>query len=497
MMHTVVGIDLGTQSLKIVFYDFQAREIVASESSPLELHQEDDGTAEQKAHWWLNALHDALGRIDPAVRRTALAVGVSGQQHGFVPLDAGGEVLAPVKLWCDTSTVRECDEIMHAFGGRQACIEQVGNPIAPGYTASKIRWLANHRRKEYDRLDSILLPHDYLNFFLTGEKVMEAGDASGTGLLDIRQRKWSGEMIRAVDRERDLAECLPEVRLDGGAIGVISERAAESTGLPAGIPVSSGGGDNMMGAIGTGNVSQGKVTMSLGTSGTVYAYSDHPVIDADGEIAAFCSSTGGWLPLLCTMNCTVTTELMRGLLGAGITEFEAQVSSAPRGASGVITLPFFNGERTPDLPRARACIVGLDGANIRPRNLLRSAMEGATFALRYGIEKLQHLDLSADEILLTGGGANSATWRQVVADVCDAPVTVLEQDEGASFGAALQALAVVEGVAPDELQMLCDRHLTRNESLSCEPDQPAVSFYSEAYQAYQAAVRAISPLYTG
>jgi xylulokinase len=163
----------------------------------------------------------------------------------------------------------------------------------------------------------------------------------------------------------------------------------------------------------------------------------------------------------------------------------------------VITLPFFNGERTPDLPRARACIVGLDGANIRPRNLLRSAMEGATFALRYGIEKLQHLDLSADEILLTGGGANSATWRQVVADVCDAPVTVLEQDEGASFGAALQALAVVEGVAPDELQMLCDRHLTRNESLSCEPDQPAVSFYSEAYQAYQAAVRAISPLYTG
>ena len=250
----------------------------------------------------------------------------------------------------------------------------------------------------------------------------------------------------------------------------------------------------MMGAIGTGNVSPGKVTMSLGTSGTVYAYSDRPVIDPRGEIAAFCSSNGGWLPLMCTMNCTVTTELMRGVLGADIAAFEAAVSGAPRGADGVITLPFFNGERTPNLPRAKACVVGLDSHNTKRENLLRSALEGATFALRYGVDRLQTLGITADEIVLTGGGVGSATWRQVVADVCDAPVTVLAQDEGAGFGAALQALAALEG--EDDLQALADAHLARDDALCCEPGGSAVDFYNEAYARYRKAVDAITPLYT-
>jgi xylulokinase len=494
-MKTVVGIDLGTQSLRAIFYDFTERKLVASASAALDLYQDEEGAAEQQAHWWLNVLIEVMGKVDSDIRASAVAVGVSGQQHGFVPLSRSGEVLAPVKLWCDTSTITECDEIMDAFGGRQRCLDETGNLILAGYTASKIRWFAKQSSGLYDQLDCILLPHDYLNFFLTGERCMEAGDASGTGLLDIRNRSWSTRMLRAVDPERDLAECLPSLRTQVGVIGRIRKKAAEKTGLPEGIPVSTGGGDNMMGAIGTGNVGNGKITMSLGTSGTVYACTDQAVIDPRGEIAAFCSSTGAWLPLMCTMNCTVTTELMRGMLKADIADFEAQVSHSPPGAEGVITLPFFNGERTPNLPRAKACIVGLDSHNTRPENLLRSALEGATFALKYGVDRLCDLGVAAEEILLTGGGMGSATWRQVVADICDAPVTVLEQDEGASFGAALQALCVAEGGGGSDLQQLVGNHLTRNEELCCEPAKSSVNFYKEAYRAYQDAFSTITPLY--
>lgn len=495
-MKTVVGIDLGTQSLKVVFYDFDSREIVASQSAALDLYQNDKGAAEQQAHWWLNALTEVMGKIDADIRSSAVAVGVSGQQHGFVPMGKSGDVLAPVKLWCDTSTVAECDQITTAYGGPQKCIDEVGNLIVPGFTASKVRWFANEGGSLYDQLHAIMLPHDYLNYYLTGERCMEAGDASGTGFLNIHNRSWSSDMLKAIDPNRDLSECLPPIRTESGAIGHIHAEAARITGLPEGIPVSTGGGDNMMGAIGTGNVSPGKVTMSLGTSGTVYAYSDKPVIDPRGEIAAFCSSTGGWLPLMCTMNCTVTTELMRGIMGADLASFEAQVSSAPRGADGVITLPFFNGERTPNLPRAKACIIGLDAQNTGPENLLRSAMEGATFALRYGVDRMRELGIEASEICLTGGGAGSLTWRRVVADVCNTPVTVLEQDEGASFGAALQALGLLEGCETGDFQQLVDAHLTRNEALCCEPKASAVSFYNESFANYQQAVNAITPLYS-
>jgi len=494
-MKTVVGIDLGTQSLKVVFYDFKAREIVASESAALDLYQNDYGAAEQQTHWWLNALTKVMAKIDTGIRSSAVAVGVSGQQHGFVPLGKTGEVLAPVKLWCDTSTVAECDQITKAYGSPQKCLDEVGNLILPGYTASKVRWFSNEGGSLYDQLDCIMLPHDYLNYYLTGERCMEAGDASGTGFLNIRERSWSSEMLSAIDPDRDLSECLPPIRTEAGIMGYIHAEASRKTGLTEGIPVSTGGGDNMMGAIGTGNVSPGKVTMSLGTSGTVYAYSEQPVIDPRGEIAAFCSSTGGWLPLMCTMNCTVTTELMRGIMGADIASFELQVSSAPRGSDGVITLPFFNGERTPNLPRAKACIVGLDAQNTRPENLLRSAMEGATFALRYGVDRLRDLGINASEICLTGGGAGSLTWRRAVSDVCNAPVTVLEQDEGASFGAALQALSVLDGCEPNDFQQLVDKHLTRNEALCCEPKSSAVNFYNETFANYRQAVRTITPLY--
>ena len=493
-MTTVLGIDIGTQSVKAVFYDFEARRISSIGSAPLDLHQTDDGVAEQRAEWWVEALRKATASVERSVRQSVVAIGVSGQQHGFVPIDRSGEVLTPVKLWCDTSTSAECDRIMEAFGGREACIAEAGNPVLPGYTASKIRWFRDAHPDLYARMDTILLPHDYLNFHLTGERCMEAGDASGTGFLEIRTRDWSGKMLRAIDPDRDLRECLPEVRLDNGPIGTLSADAAQDIGLPAGMPVAIGGGDNMMGAIGTGNVTPGVVTISLGTSGTVYAYSDRPVIDRDGDVAAFCSSTGGWLPLLCTMNCTVGTELVRQMLGIDIASLELQLAAARRGAGGIITVPFFNGERTPNLPQAKACITGLDARNTRPENLIRSVVEGATFALRHGLERLTELGIDAEEVVLTGGGAKSGTWRQIVADVCNAPVTVLKNEEGAAFGAALQALAMLEGDSTD-IRDVVKQHLQRDTEQCCDPDPSSSSFYSEAYGKYQNAVLQVAALY--
>jgi xylulokinase len=493
-VNTVLGIDLGTQSLKVLFYDADRLEVVATGTAPLDLHRADGGVAEQHAEWWLQALREALLRVDPEVRESARSVAVSGQQHGFVAIDKADRVLSPVKLWCDTSTGKQCADISRDFGGFDACIREVGNPILAGYTASKVRWLRDARPQDYEKLDGILLPHDYLNLVLTGERCMEMGDASGTGFLDIRKRAWSAEMLRAIDPDRDLAACLPFPRSNNQAIGTVRRDIADELGIPAGIPVAIGGGDNMMGAIGTGSVRPGNMTMSLGTSGTVYAHADEPIIDADGEIAAFCSSTGGWLPLLCTMNCTVATELMRDLLGADLAAFEQQIGSAPRGSGGVLTLPFFNGERTPNLPHARGCIVGLDSGNTRPENLLRSAVEGATFALKAGIDKLGTLGVAAEDIVVTGGGSKSPAWRQIVADICNLPVTVYRQDEGAAFGAALQALQLIEPGA--DIADIVDAHLTRDEARCCEPRPAAVDDYADAYRGYRAAVEAVTPLYS-
>ena len=350
---------------------------------------------------------------------------------------------------------------------------------------------------KYQRLHTILLPHDYLNFYLTGERFMERGDASGTGLFDIYKREWSSKILDAIDAERDLGACLPPLRRSEEMVGMLSSERASQLGLPVNTPVATGGGDNMMGAIGTGNVRSGVLTMSLGTSGTVYAYSDQPVVDPECAIAAFCSSTNGWLPLICTMNCTASTELMRKLMDAGLPEFEKEISLAPIGANGVITLPFFAGERTPDLPNAKACIMGLDANNSTRANLLRSTVEGATFGLRFGVDAFRRLGIDVHEIRLTGGGARSACWRQMVADICQAPVVVLEQDEGAAFGAALQALWALENSAGNlvDIGEITDAHLDQDHIKGCKPNPVAAAAYNAIYSEYRRALSAVTRYY--
>jgi xylulokinase len=491
-MTSVLGIDIGTQSVKAVVYDAEAKECVEAAAAPLDLYQTSAGVAEQLSEWWVTALQEALEQIDPQVRQRICAIGVSGQQHGFVPLGESGEVLAPIKLWCDTSTAFECEAIMTEFGGSDRCIEEIGNPLLPGYTASKVRWLKEAHPDLYDRMTCILLPHDYINYYLTGERCMEAGDASGTGFLDVRSRQWSQKMLQVVDSSRDLRECLPEVELENVAIGGLLPRVAKELGLAPDIPVSIGGGDNMMAAIATGNVEPGIVTMSLGTSGTVYGYSGEVVVDPVGEFAAFCSSTGGWLPLVCTMNCTVATELLRDLFKLDLSGFEASLMAAKPGAGGVITVPYFNGERTPNLPAARACMLGMDSDNTRPENILRSAVEGVTFGLRHGLSRLQEEGVQAEKIVLSGGGANSPTWRQMVADVCNVAVLMYRQEEGAAFGAAIQALEIV---SDSGLSEILQEHLYEDLERCCLPGGEAAGFYDDAFQEYQRAAEQVAGYY--
>ena len=257
-MNTVLGIDMGTQSIKFLLYDYENKKTVAAAQQQLDIITDADGTSEQKAEWWIEAAKVCADSIDDDVKQSIRAVGVSGQQHGFVPADADGNPLYNVKLWNDVSTAAECAEITERFGGEEKLIAEVGNKVLPGYTAPKVLWFKKHKPELYSGLAHIMLPHDYMNYYLTGEYTAEYGDASGTAFLDVRKRCWSNNVLRAIDPERDLLECLPPLKQAGDLAGFITAEAAAFLGIPEGIPVSTGGGDNMMGAIGTGAVREGR-----------------------------------------------------------------------------------------------------------------------------------------------------------------------------------------------------------------------------------------------
>lgn len=494
-MSVVCGIDLGTQSCKIILYNEHTRQILAKSQALLEIIAKNDGTREQKAEWYEAALADCFAAIPSNLRAEIDAIGVSGQQHGFVPLDASGQAIRPVKLWNDTSTTAECKELTHNAGGEAALLAETGLLMLPGYTAPKILWLKNHEPQAYAQLRHVLLPHDYINFLLTGRYVTECGDASGTALFDVRSRSWSRQICNLIDP--NLIDFLPYIiELDLPA-GRVSAEAAKRFGIPEGAIVSAGGGDNMMSAIGTGTVRNGFLTMSLGTSGTLYGYSDRPVVDPAGNLAAFCSSTGGWLPLLCTMNCTVASEQIRSLLGTNIEELNRLAESASIGAEGLVMLPFFNGERIPNLPNGRASINGATAANFSKENLARAAMEAAIFGMRIGLESFKKLGFAAREIRLAGGGAKSRLWRQIAAYVTGLPVRVPKEEEAAAFGAALQALWCLEKAEGNEyhIEALIDEHVALQNGSTVEPEPEFVARYEEAYSNYSKYLAALSPLY--
>jgi len=483
MRTLLIGIDSGTQSTKVLVLDADSGRVVAASAETYDLIPNlPPGAKEQHPHTWRDATQKAVRKalaLAAARPGEVKAIGVSGQQHGFVPLDKNGQVIRPAKLWCDTSTAAECNEIMAKVGGLKATIRTIGNAVLPGFTASKILWMKKREPKNYARLGTVLLPHDYLNFWLTGEKVMEYGDASGTALLDVKTRKWSDKVLRAIDP--GLLVKLPPLIPSDQPAGRLQPASAKALGLSTNVVVSAGGGDNMMGAIGTGNTRQGVITASFGTSGTIYACSEKPVIDPAGEIAAFCDSTNRWLPLLCTMNVTVATEMVRRDFGMNLKTFDATVARAKPGADGLLLLPYLEGERTPNVPDGTGVFCGVTSKTFTAEHFARAAMEGVTLGMNYGLRRLEELGVKPKQIRATGGGANSKVWRQIMADIFNAEVVTLNVSEGAAYGAALQALWCwrVQQGEKISLPEITDEFVQLNRAGTAHPNAKNVALYHE------------------
>lgn len=442
MRTLLLGIDSGTQSTKVLVVEAKSGKVLGAAAEVYDLIPNlPPGAKEQHPHTWRNATATAIKAALKQAKAHAnevKAIGVSGQQHGFVPLDAHGKVIRPAKLWCDTSTSAECAEITKKLGGPKSTIQELGNALLPGFTASKILWLKKHEPKNFAKLASVLLPHDYLNFWLTGKQSMEFGDASGTALLNVKTRQWSTSALKAIDPE--LISKMPRLHRSDEPAGFLQASTAQELGLNIDVVVSAGGGDNMMGAIGTGNTKAGVITASFGTSGTIYACSEKPVVDSRGEIAAFCDSTNRWLPLLCTMNVTVATEMVREDFGYTHDQFAAAAAKVPAGSEGLLLLPYLEGERTPNVPDGTGVWLGANQRTFTAGHFARAAMEGVTLGMNYGLRRLAELGVKPKQIRATGGGAKSKLWRQIMADILNAEVVTLKVAEGAAYGAALQAL---------------------------------------------------------
>jgi len=475
-----IGIDSGTQSTKAVLVDGGTGRIVAVKSEAYDILPSDvPGAKEQDPADWVRAtaavIEGVLQEAGGAAGSVA-AIGISGQQHGFVPLDAEGRVIRPAKLWCDTATAPQCETLIGRLGGPSQTIEKLGNSIPAGFTASKILWLKEREPEHFARLATVLLPHDYLAWWLTGRAHMEWGDASGTALMDVRTRTWRAEALAAIDA--GLAAKLPALSPSIEPAGAVQPSVAARFGFGPNVLVS-GSGDNMMGAVGTGNVSDGIVTASLGTSGTIYACSEKPIVDPVGEVAAFCDATGRWLPLVCTMNVTVATEMVRRMFGLDHAGLSAAAASVPAGSEGLLLVPFFEGERTPNVPDGTGVWIGVRPRTSDAAHMARAAMEGVTLGLNYGLNRLRSLGLAPREIRLTGGGSKSAVWRQIAADIFDCPVVCPESEEGAAYGAALHAMWVWLNAtgAPRPIEDLARQFVTLDETTRAVPDAKAVGVY--------------------
>mmetsp|Transcript_6065 Transcript_6065/g.13187 ORF Transcript_6065/g.13187 Transcript_6065/m.13187 type:complete len:336 (-) Transcript_6065:1-1008(-) len=330
-MALYLGIDLGTQGLKCVVYNGNTRKIVSRSSYNYDiLPSPVAGRAEQHPDTWIQAtkvaVREALSRLPrPA---DVCALGVSGQQHGLVALDQQGQVIRPAKLWCDTESAEEAAELSG----------KLGITLVPSFTLTKLLWLKRREAASWSRLAAVLLPGSYLNYWLTGEQAMEAGDASGTGGFDIRSLTWDEGALGHVDPE--LRGKMPRLVGPNELVGTVLPHVAEELGLPPGVVVSPGSGDNACSALGAGVVSDGQLVVSLGTSGTVFGKSSRPVIDPSGGIAPFCDATGGWLPLLCTLNCTKPVEDVRACFGMSHEEMSALAEKEAPGCGGVSYLPY-------------------------------------------------------------------------------------------------------------------------------------------------------------
>jgi xylulokinase len=489
-----LGIDCGTQGTKALLIEENGT-TRGSGYAPHALIERESGAREQDPAWWVEALRTSVRQALANSTGEVLALGVSGQQHGLVVLDQNLEVIRPAKLWNDTETAPQNQQLVDLLGGKQAWFERFGIVPLTGYTVSKLLWLKQNEPANFARIRHILLPHEYLNFWLTGRLCAEFGDASGTAFFDVRTRAWSREVLDAIDGGTgQLFAALPPLITVDEAVGTIRPEVASDLGLPASCIVSCGGGDNMMGAIGTGNVREGVVTLSLGTSSTVYSFHQAPVLDPTGNVAPFCSSSGGWLPLVCTMNATNVVTQTLHTLGKTVRDIEAALAATEPGAGGLVFLPFLNGERTPDLPNARGTLMGISPNNFTPENLIRAAMEGVSFGILNGLDLIQH-GAPVDRMLVIGGGSRSAAWRQLLADASGATVEVPIQEEAGCLGAAIQAMYLFRrGTAtPQSFAEIAARCVSVEPSRSASPDSTLQTAYRRARDHYRSSLNAAYP----
>lgn len=488
-----LGIDCGTQGTKALVIDAHG-DAFGRGYAPHQLIERANGAREQEPQWWVDALRIAVKSIPAEERAKVRAIGVSGQQHGLVVLDEDKQVIRPAKLWNDTETAPQNAEMVRRLGGPEAWFQRFGVVPLTGYTLSKLLWLKEREPENFDRIRHILLPHEYLNFWLTGTMAAEYGDASGTAYFDVRTRSWAPEVLAAIDGGTGhLLRALPQLIGPEEPVGTVRAEVAEELGLPADCMVAPGGGDNMMGAIGTGNVREGVVTLSLGTSSTVYSFSSQPVLDETGNVAPFCSSTGGWLPLVCTMNATnVVTQTVK-LLGKTVEEIDPALEATIPGAGGVTFLPFLNGERTPDLPQATGTIAGINASNFTAANLIRAAVEGVSFGILNGLELMQR-GKAVEMIFVIGGGSRSAQWRQLLADATGATIRVPVEEEAGALGGAMQAIFVdgQQTGKPQSYAEIAERVVRFRTDSETKPREAQRSAYENAMGQYR---RRLAELY--
>lgn len=441
MLH--IGIDCGTQGTKALLWDAHNKKVLATSYATYDVISERVGQKEQNPELWIAAMgktvREVLARSQTSPDKIG-GIGISGQQHGLVLLDEHDALLRPAKLWCDTEPEQELVAFKARFLAEQGIRleEALSIHVPVAFTLAKLLWVQAHEPQLFCRVQKILLPHEYINYWLTGRYCSEYGDASGTGLFNTTLRCWSASVAETVHSE--LYAKLPPLIASHEAAGELSEKAALLLGLTPGITVASGGGDNMMAALGTGNTREAVLTMSLGTSGTLFTHTQQPFSAvSDPDINGFCSSTNGWLPLISTMNVTNAVNAISQLLSVKLDEREALLRQSLPGAGGVYCFPWFTGARFPNIPSATASFHGITTENFKKENLLRCVVEAVTFKLCKGIEHFEKQGLYFNEIRLTGGGAKSDIWCQLVADVSGLPVVRPRVTEAAALGAALQS----------------------------------------------------------
>jgi len=495
-MGYLIGIDVGTTGVKTLLID-EGGATIASAFAEYPLHSPYPAWAEQDPEDWWRATCRTIREVlqNSSINPSQLAgVSFSGQMHGSVFLDSNGEVIRPCILWCDQRTAKQCEEIIERVG-QERLTELTCNTALAGFTAPKVLWLKEEEPENYARVRWLILPKDYVRYRLTGEILMEVSDAAGTLLFDVKQRRWSYELLEILDIDKSI---LPEWVESIDIAGKITPEAARITGLPEGLPVVAGGADNTCGAIGCGVVVQGRGLVSIGTSGVVFCPVESVKYDPLQRIHSFCHSVPNmWYLMGCMLMAGGSFRWFRDALGDreveeakkhGVDPYELlidEAKGAPPGSEGLIFLPYLMGERSPHGdPNARGVFFGLTTRHSKA-HLIRAVLEGVIFGLRDSLEVMRELGVEINELRATGGGAKSPFWRQIQADILNAPILTVNATEGPAFGAALIA-GVGVGLYPNLLEA-CERTIKVVDKTTPIPEN------AELYNAYYEVFRQLYP----